>query len=190
MHAGMSWVWGFLIAALVGAPFFLLLFGLRHRLRVRPPDDGLALRLAAAFGAPRVTYDGVRYRLAFSRRGARYELRVDDRHGSLNCLSVGRAHSARLFPVALMGRSQEDYLGGRALVATEGGWVVVQGEPALRGWETRLPPGLAEELQEHRVCLLTVDAGRIDVHGHHIDEPWVEAMMAMLTRLRTAVGHG
>lgn len=154
-----------LVAAVVAVTFVCFVAALLWMTRRRPPDDAVAVSLAAELGGTRPT-------LRETRAGWAWEwcfevdldgpLRVFVHEHGLRVRRVLRApigDAARILTRPLVGRSQEDYGFARTLVPGEGGAFEVGGRPGepLAGWELRVGPALLDELARLDVGWLAVE---------------------------------
>lgn len=185
-----------LVAVLLAVvPLLALAFAVWASRPAPPPDDALALELAAELGAGRpilvVADRGQEWRIEVDIGEETFELHVCDHGARLRRpLRQSLDHGAMMLLAAkLYGREQEEYGFGRMLVPGEAGFEV-GGRPgvALRGWETRLSDRLPEQMAELqvrwvRVELHWIETGRIG----DVDAEWVRSAAAFLDEMATTI---
>jgi hypothetical protein len=140
-----------------------------------PPDDALAIRLAADLGAASPTLfedDGARYWWFALPTDPRTDVLVADRSVRVRRTPTGPiTHAATLLVDPLIGRDQEMYESRTVVPGFEGG-LMIGGEPnaSLEGWELRLNAKILETMRSLRLHYVRVEPGAIST-GLVMEEP-------------------
>ncbi len=140
-----------------------------------PPDDALAIRLAADLAAakPSLIEDGsARWWFFALPTDRRTDVLVADR-----TVRVRRMSTTTLSPIAtllsapLAGRAREPYM-SRTVVPAEGGGLIIDGHPnaTLEGWELRVNAKILETMRSLGLSYIRVESDQIST-GVHLAEP-------------------
>ena len=156
----------------------------------RPPDDTLALQLAAELGStPPVLVSatggvGTEWCLEVDLEGLHRAFVHDHGIRLRRALFAPLGRPARILTSKLVGRDQEDYdLDARTLVPSDEGGVeaVGRGGDDLEGWETRLRPSTLDEMRRLGIVWLSVEPDGLETgKAGTPDAEWVREAAAFL----------